>query len=72
MAPSMSKLSDKQYSEILRSVDFAPASYKELAAALMVNGVKQMFHVGKFFALLGLLMALTNTVRPAKNATHFL
>ena len=44
MAPSTSTLSDKQYSEILRSVDFAPASYKELAAALMVNGVKQMFH----------------------------
>ena len=44
MVPSMSKLSDKQYSEILRSADFAPASYKELAAALMLNSVKQMYH----------------------------
>ena len=44
MAPSTSTLSDKEYSSILRSVDFAPASYKEIAAALMKNGVKEMYH----------------------------
>ena len=44
MAPSTSTLSDKQYSEILRSVDFAPASYKELAAALIQDNVKEMYH----------------------------
>ena len=44
MAPSTSTLSDKQYSEFLRRVDFAPKSYHEIADALMHRGVKEMYH----------------------------
>ena len=39
-----SNLSDKEYTKILQDEDFGPASYKEVAYALMKNGVNQMYH----------------------------
>ena len=44
MAASTFKLNDQEYTKCLQDVDFAPASYKEVAESLMKNGVKQMFH----------------------------
>ena len=41
---STSVISKKDYQKILQDANFAPKSYREIADALMQNGVKQMFH----------------------------
>ena len=42
---STSRINDKEYSEILKNVNFTPASYQEIAESLMENGIWQMYHV---------------------------
>ena len=45
MGVSTSKLNDQEYrKKCLQDVDFARASYKEVAECLMKNCVQQMFH----------------------------
>ena len=41
---STSKLNDREYSEILKNVNFTPSSYEEIAESLMENGIQQMYH----------------------------
>ena len=41
---STSKLNDGEYSRILKSSDFSPASFEEIAESLMKNGIREMYH----------------------------
>ena len=41
---SPAKLNDKEYTKLLDDADFSAASYKEIATALMENGVKETYH----------------------------
>ena len=41
---SPAKLNDKEYTKLLDDEDFSAASYKEIATALMENGVKETYH----------------------------
>mgnify|MGYP001158961085 FL=1 len=41
---STSKLNDREYSRILKSSDFSPASFEEIAESLMKNGIREMYH----------------------------
>ena len=39
-----SRLNDREYSEILKTANFKPASYLDIAESLMENGIRQMYH----------------------------
>ena len=41
---SSANLTDKEYTKLLDDEDFSAASYKEIATALMENGVKETYH----------------------------
>ena len=38
------KLNDKEYSKMLNSYNFTPASFGEIAESLMKNGIREMYH----------------------------
>ena len=41
---STSRINDREYSEILNSYNFTPASFGEIAESLMKNGIREMYH----------------------------
>ena len=41
---STSRLSTREYSEILKTANFTPASYFDIAESLMKNGIREMYH----------------------------
>ena len=41
---STSRLNTREYSEILKTANFIPASYLEIAESLMKNGIREMYH----------------------------
>ena len=41
---STSRLNTREYSEILKTANYIPASYLEIAESLMKNGIREMYH----------------------------
>ena len=41
---STSRLNTREYSEILKTANFTPASYFDIAESLMKNGIQEMYH----------------------------